>query len=840
VAVITAVTVCASALALGGAHVTVALIAALALLVCGVRALQCGSMHRIPGPALVFAALGAYSLLQSVPMPLGLLGRLSPVAAEVWAKAPFPFGVRATIGSISLDPGASSVEGAKWFAYAIAFWLAANFARRNGVVPIVALVFTSSLLVALATLGHTLAGATRVFGIYEPRLGPGLNHIGPFLNPNCLAGYLTLGAMCGFGLIVSSKSHTRRCVWALGTAIVIGVEALSGSRGGLLALLVGAVMFAAICFFMQRSKGRHVQRYAWAAGAGALIAAVFFATMGVRDSWFELSDRDISKLRMARWVLPMLGDFPIFGVGRGAFESTFPVYKPIAGDQIFTNPENIIAQWSSEWGIVATAIAIGFLVWQLRPARLGVGRSLTATAAMLGVGALMLQNLVDFSLELIAPMLAVTVLIGGCWGRHDTQIWRRRNAYGAVGAVALLSLAALSVCLAFTRGRSPVSLERIALRQQFSVTQPRSPAERALWSRLHAAIARQPAEPYFPRLGAVLALRDGTIEPLPWIEQALERGPMDSRTHWILAQTLYLHRHLDQALLEARLSVEYDGALASRVGATVARWAPKLEAIERAAPRGRAGSDLRMSAALTLETKEFDGLREELLRRAIRADPGFASTHRAFAIELTGRLSDERCAQQARAKCVQDILSAAATLDRLKPQSADGSEIVANLFMRTRQLDEAERLLSARCPVLEQSERVRCWKALFVAAISGEDRGLIVRSADRLTTSACALDLNCEGSLLEAGSAMARLQNWPEAFIYTQRAVQLNPQTAPLLQLAEAAQALGRLTVASRALQLAAGHARENPVLRAQILEKERVLTAPDLSTGPEMNSGRK
>ncbi|HEY5374119.1 MAG TPA: O-antigen ligase family protein, partial [Polyangiaceae bacterium] len=523
--------VCLSALMLGGAHIAVVLAGTTGIVLCGALALSSGALRRIPAPAIVLAALGVYSLVQTVPLPVSVLHRLSPGAADTWQRSLLPFGERVARGSVSLDPGASSVEAAKWLSYAIAFSLAAAFGRRRGKAPAIALVFGSALTVALATLAHGLVGASRVFGIYQPQLGTSSEHVGPILNPNCLAGYLTLGALCGFGFIVSSKNHSLRWLWAMGTAVVIGVDVLSGSRGGVLTLVAGLAVVAFLAYRTYHRRGsRRLHWYDWAGSCAAVLAAGAFSLLGIKDSWFELSDKDVSKLKMARWVEPMVRDFPLFGVGRGAFESTFPIYKPIAGNQVFTHPENILAQWVSEWGIVASALGLGFLLWQLRPRRLGFGRSELASAALVGVGAVVAQNFVDFGLELFAPMLAVTTVLGACWGQHAAKPPAQPNSK-SLGGLALLALTVLSIGLSLVRGRSPVSLERAALSREYGeLKAPSTSSARPLWARLRLAMERHPAEPFFPRLGAVLALRLGNVEPLPWIERALEQGPVDSRT----------------------------------------------------------------------------------------------------------------------------------------------------------------------------------------------------------------------------------------------------------------------------------------------------------------------
>jgi hypothetical protein len=53
-----ALTVCASALALGGAHIRVVLVATFIVACCGALGLVGGMLRRIPAPALVMSALG--------------------------------------------------------------------------------------------------------------------------------------------------------------------------------------------------------------------------------------------------------------------------------------------------------------------------------------------------------------------------------------------------------------------------------------------------------------------------------------------------------------------------------------------------------------------------------------------------------------------------------------------------------------------------------------------------------------------------------------------------------------------------------------------------------------
>ena len=837
-----ATTTLVTALALGGAHIWVALIGCLAIATCGVLGLAGGALRRIPAPVWVLAGLGVYSLIQSIPMPIGWLARLSPSAAIAWSRSLLPFSEQVHFGSLSVDPGATNVEAAKWLAYAVAFWLSAAFGRRRGARAVIGFIFFCALAVALATLGHGLVGATRVFGVYEPQLGTPSNHVGPMPNPNTLAGYLILGAFCGFGSMLSTSDPLRRWLWGAGTAIIVGSAILSGSRGGVAALTLGVLVLAAYTLLTrsQSNKARRFRWYDWCGAGSALVAAGLFASLGPRDSWFELTHGDLSKLQMSTWVVPMLRDFPVFGVGRGAFETAFPFYKEVSDNIIYANPENIVAQWLAEWGLLAGGLGIATLLWMLRPSRIGVGRQPLTSAAVIGVAALLVQNLVDFSLELFAPMLATVLILGACWGQNEARLrggQRSQTPSRKLPAFVLVALALVCVGLAANRGSHPVSLERLALQSRYARLNPSHAADsRSMWSDIRAAIQRHPAEPYFPRLAAVLALRLGNVEPLPWIGRSLERGPVDSRTHWLLARALQTHGFLQQALLEARLAVEYDEDLATTVGATVAHWSLDANDIRKAAPRGHhAGAQVQLSAALTLDADHQTRLRQDLYLGAIHDDPSFAAAHRALAEELLYGLQGNRYQGDERARCEAQVMLEATRLATLKPESADSSEVLGKLYTLSNRIEEADRTLSPRCPKLAKGERLKCWRALLATASSQPGhRQLVERISQQLVKAACGYEEDCQSALLQAGDTMAGLGNWPEALDYFQRAAREEPTVASLLKVSEAAVALGRMPVADRALALAASHARANPGLRAQIEAKRQSLSQnlPHL-TGP-------
>jgi hypothetical protein len=145
-------------------------------------------------------ALALFTLLQALPLPARALAFASPAAAEVWARSVEPLAAPPPAWvALSLDPGATLVEVLKWLVYAAVATGASALAVRRGSGPVALTLFASACIVAAATLGHGLVGATRVWGIYEPSQASLLVHLGPLLNPNNAASYMNLGAIAGSG-----------------------------------------------------------------------------------------------------------------------------------------------------------------------------------------------------------------------------------------------------------------------------------------------------------------------------------------------------------------------------------------------------------------------------------------------------------------------------------------------------------------------------------------------------------------------------------------------------------------------------------------------------------------
>jgi hypothetical protein len=114
--------------------------------------------------------------------------------------------------------------------------------------------------------------------------------------------------------------------------------------------------------------------------------------------------------------LRMIGAFPIFGIGLGNFELTYPAYRSVGGGHV-RHVHNDFAQLAVEAGVPALALAVLLLVAFYRRA-LRVLRETKGEAryllwgALVGVTALLLHSFTDFNLQIPANALIFSVLLG--------------------------------------------------------------------------------------------------------------------------------------------------------------------------------------------------------------------------------------------------------------------------------------------------------------------------------------------------------------------------------------------------------------------------------------------
>jgi tetratricopeptide (TPR) repeat protein len=802
-------------LAGGGVHPEVLLFASPLLLVASFLLSRVNQDVSVPVPALILAALSAYTLLQVLPLPLGLLSRLSPEAADVWTRALHPLAESPTWGSLSLDPGATAIEALKYFVYANALFVGHRVTLRYGQEVAAAAPFLASLLVAVVTLGHRLFGVEALFGLYRPIYAGSLSHAAPLLNPNNLAGYLNLGAFCGLGLVLSSRVRQWKAPLLVGVATILGTSVLTGSRGGVWVLPVGLVLLSVL---VARSSSEHTLPTRWLlllGGGGGLLLGALGAT---QVTWHQLLDEQMEKVRIVRAAADVARDYPGFGSGRGALGSVFAAYWTPTANELPSHAENWLVQGLAEWGVAATLLALALAGWCLRPRRIDVRSSVGAGVAA-GIVVVLIQNLADLGTEV--PALALS-LAWSCAVLLPERVRPVTRALPRRGTSLAVALAGAGLCvLGAVSGRQDVIRDRRALSELALRSSARTWPE--LRAELRGAMLRHPADPFFARLGAAVALSTHAADPMPWLQRALERGLHVPRTHFLVARVMFARGARTQALLELRLASEGDADLARSAGALAAVWSRDSAELEQAAPAGRNGAVLLVSAGSVLdESARFDEA-EFCYRKALSRDPDYASARVALTRFLVSSLQASRCAQ--REACAREVALQARALRKDPARLGESVALEVSALRSERRFEDAERLLAENCPKLEGEQRSHCLGEEFRTVLANPERsherlaGLVRDYAVALCASG-----DCAAELRGAADELIAAGEREEAVTLLERAAAVEPSFPVLLALADAAIATENWSRARSALARASRLSADGPREHSQVQERMRTV----------------
>jgi len=527
---------------------SVAIIALLA----AVAAAQAGRRIEIINPTrreaklldwMMLAAL-VWTGLQLLPLPSALVSLFVPESVEAWrANAPlYGKAARAWV-PLSLDPGATRLELAKGSAIMAVFFASRVFAASHRRRLVLMAVGASATLLACVAFAHKIAGATHVFGVYEPVYASS-RLLAPIMNENHLGGFMAMACPILLGLTLDAKGPERRVAWALcaGACAIAGL--LSFSRAGIIALVLGvAVFLGAYVVRLHRSdasvtRSRAVPMIAAAAFGTMLIAGIFGGSNLARE--LSYTHNLTSKLEAAQAALPVIASHPITGVGRGGFSAAF--VGEHGAQKRFYQPENLLVQWTSEWGLVISLVLLAVIVWSIGRA-FRLRRSGAHLGALAGLVAMGIHELADFSLEVTGIAVVAAATLGAV---ADSVAVRPRvplRKLCLVTSVLALGAAALALSL---HGRDVFTLEQ-RLKQGLAANDHAQ--VRAL---VESGLTLHPSEPILALTGAEVAVRENDGSAGRWINRAQELAPLWSAPHLLAARWLFSKGRMDQALIEIR------------------------------------------------------------------------------------------------------------------------------------------------------------------------------------------------------------------------------------------------------------------------------------------------
>jgi O-antigen ligase len=380
---------------------------------------------------------------QLIPLSPHARGVLSPSAAVIDGAlllVPPANGPDAAGRPVSLDPASTAWALAFGVALLLIFWSARAIFARGGSLRLVCR-WTGWFGLALAAVMFVQRAVTPglIYGFWRPiTRTPRPAPLGPFVNRNDIATWLMMACPLVFGYAImrlDSRSHGHgapdiesladaRTLW-LGMSVCLMMAALlaSLSRSGLFGGAAAVLVFTALARrrFSERKLG-----WVLVATVGLTVIAMTYANL---SALMERIDNTLpSNLggRLAVWreTWPMARDFPLTGIGVGAFERGMTVYQQSTRLIFFNHAHDEYLQLLVEGGLLL-AVPAGLAIlagwWGVRQ-RINADRTPVfwiRVGAASGLAAVAAQSVWDTGLRM--PASAVLFAVAAAAALHEAE-----------------------------------------------------------------------------------------------------------------------------------------------------------------------------------------------------------------------------------------------------------------------------------------------------------------------------------------------------------------------------------------------------------------------------------
>jgi len=461
-------------------------------------------------------------------------------------------GVSFIWSSISLEPLATIWEAVRLAGmtvlFSVVFALSLNKKRSLRIIHAIGL---SGVLIAIAGALQWVSGSDRILGLYTSPdvislLGPGdsLGFTTPIINANSAAGLMTLSALVMLGLAIGREREKIHALPFTGFAISAAGVLATRSRGGLIALASGILIFSAVRYLGPRfrKKDSRFPRVVVIIGASHFVVtmALLLASYNVlvlEPFRSPLLMDPSGDLKVMLWgsSIPIIGDFMLTGIGHGAFSSVAAAYLgPVVNSTAWyaeSLPLQVLIDLGVPFGILLMAASLALLL-PLFWIGLRYSKWLGLTAGLLALG---LQSLVDFGIEITGIAIPAVASLAVLAARIRASALRHRNhAPDPMMHPRILFLASICVIVFLVLGAAlgvvtgSRSLHEGLMKSCLTtdmVNGADSPDGDCMTS-AKRAVSIHPADHQLFKLGGAIALLSGDIDSArPWVERSITLCP---------------------------------------------------------------------------------------------------------------------------------------------------------------------------------------------------------------------------------------------------------------------------------------------------------------------------
>ena len=333
-----------------------------------------------------------------------------------------------------------------YFSYAALLFVVTQTLRRPSQLGRLAWALAGyGAVLASFSLIQGLVPVGKVYGIWAPDPLRTARIYGPYVNHNHYAGLMEMLTPFLLVLAVTCFTRRKRKLAAGGiAALMAGTIFLCGSRGGMLAFSVQAVLLVTLL----RPRRENWKQHALL-GIGLVLVIGFLVWVGGNEFTSRLASihtetqQELSggtRVRIDRDCIRMWRARPILGWGFGTFREVYPRFRSLSATLFVSDAHNDYLQLLTETGLVGLGIAIWFLGITFRKAWAKLDNwnetangSLTV-AALVGCVGILVHSFLDFNLQIHANAALFYVLcaIAASNPMQESQRRRSRRRYNLI------------------------------------------------------------------------------------------------------------------------------------------------------------------------------------------------------------------------------------------------------------------------------------------------------------------------------------------------------------------------------------------------------------------------
>jgi len=335
-----------------------------------------------------------------------------------------PFGtVEAGVGAvprtISLDPNATWMTFLHFVSLILFFGAmlsVLNSAMRIRTVAVVVTIF--GFAYAFFAILQSVLSPQSIYGIYNV---PDGSPFGSFVNRNNFATFMEMTIALPLGLVVAGAVERDKQLLVITAVVLMSVALLlSGSRGGLVALIAAALL---IVFLTRKGRSRKELMLKFGLVAVFLVVVVAGAIfVGGDTSLTRIAETaaagDITTDRSHIWAITLkviAEHFPL-GAGFGAYHVAYTQYDTLSGVLRVEQAHNDYLQVLADAGLPGLVLGLLFLYLFVRTARRALAvtnkfRRGIALGTIAGCFAVLVHSIFDFGLHITAVALMFFTLL---------------------------------------------------------------------------------------------------------------------------------------------------------------------------------------------------------------------------------------------------------------------------------------------------------------------------------------------------------------------------------------------------------------------------------------------